>query len=83
MAEKRSVEVETLIGKVVEFRYIWSYPLGMLLSSVSKISAWQRVVILKYRVPGGIQKGARYSVGQNPRSRPGTLLSNVQSNSFL
>ena len=62
------VEVETPIGKVVEFRLRKGYPLFRWLSSVKRVSAWQRVVILNCCKSGDLQEGVWYSVGKNPRS---------------
>ena len=68
LVKDNKVESETTTGKVVEFRLREDYPPSRRLSSVTRVTAWQRVVILKYRESGDSQEGVWYSVGKNPRS---------------
>lgn len=63
LVKDNKVEMETSIEKVVEFWLRRGYPPFRWLSSVKRVSAWQRVVILNYRESGDSQEGVWYSVG--------------------
>ncbi|MDF1867538.1 MAG: hypothetical protein P1U70_22095 [Saprospiraceae bacterium] len=82
LVKDNKVEMETSIGKVVEFRLRKDYPFSRWLSSVKRVSAWQQVVILNYRKSGALQEGVWYSVGENPRSHPRDTSSKCPNASF-